>query len=53
MFNDRTDAGKQLAAELAKLRLPDPVILALPRGGVAVAAEVAEALQALLISAES
>lgn len=48
MFRDRTDAGKQLAAELVKLALPEPVVLALPRGGVPVGAEVAEALDAPL-----
>jgi len=48
MFQDRTDAGRQLGAELLKLELPQPVVLALPRGGVPVAAEVAEALDAPL-----
>lgn len=48
MFHDRADAGKQLAVQLAKLSLPEPVILALPRGGVPVGAEVAQALQAPL-----
>ena len=48
MFNDRQQAGRELAAELAKLRLPEPVVLALPRGGVPVAAEVAAALAAPL-----
>ncbi|MFO1037084.1 MAG: phosphoribosyltransferase [Geminicoccaceae bacterium] len=45
MFKDRRDAGRQLAAELTKLDLPDPVVLALPRGGVAVAVEIAKALR--------
>ncbi|HEX6445265.1 MAG TPA: phosphoribosyltransferase family protein [Streptosporangiales bacterium] len=40
-FADRQDAGRRLAAELERLRLRDPVVLALPRGGVPVAAEVA------------
>jgi Phosphoribosyl transferase domain len=48
MFDDREQAGRDLAAELAKLRLPEPVVLALPRGGVPVAAEVAAALAAPL-----
>ena len=48
MFRDRTDAGRQLARALAGKSLPDPVVLALPRGGVPVAAEVAHALKAPL-----
>ena len=48
MFEDRKDAGRQLAAALARYRDERPVILALPRGGVPVAAEVAEALEAPL-----
>lgn len=47
-FADRTDAGRQLALALAKLDLDDPVVLALPRGGVPVAVEVARALKAPL-----
>jgi predicted phosphoribosyltransferase len=44
-FRDRTEAGRLLAAELLRRRIPsDSVILALPRGGVPVGAEVAEAL---------
>lgn len=44
-FLDRTDAGQQLAARLTYYRSRDDVvILALPRGGVPVAAEVAKAL---------
>jgi putative phosphoribosyl transferase len=46
MFHDRAEAGRLLAEELAKLGLKDPVVLALPRGGVPVAAEVARALDA-------
>ncbi|MBN9035106.1 MAG: phosphoribosyltransferase [Rhizobiales bacterium] len=48
MFRDRTEAGKRLAAEVAALALRDPVVLALPRGGVPVAWEVAQALAAPL-----
>lgn len=47
-FVDRTDAGKQLAEAVARLELADPVVLALPRGGVPVAAPVAQALGAPL-----
>lgn len=47
-FRDRQDAGRQLAARLAAERLTDPLVLALPRGGVPVGAEVARALDAPL-----
>lgn len=45
-FADRTEAGEALAEHLAKRKLDDPVILALPRGGVPVALEIARALRA-------
>lgn len=48
MFKDRQEAGRKLADELGKLKLADPIILALPRGGVPVAAEIADALNAPL-----
>ena len=47
-FRDRSDAGRQLARRLMPLRGKDVVVLALPRGGVPVAAEVARALGAPL-----
>jgi putative phosphoribosyl transferase len=47
-FVDRRDAGKQLAAELADFAQDQPVVVALPRGGVPVAAELARALGAPL-----
>jgi putative phosphoribosyl transferase len=47
-FLDRSDAGRQLARALAGYRDQQPVVLALPRGGVPVAAEVAAALDAPL-----
>jgi predicted phosphoribosyltransferase len=47
-FKDRTDAGRQLARALAAYHDRKPVILALPRGGVTVAAEIASALAAPL-----
>jgi predicted phosphoribosyltransferase len=42
------DAGQQLARALTPLALPRPIVLALPRGGVPVGAEVARALHAPL-----
>jgi predicted phosphoribosyltransferase len=48
IYKDRTDAGRRLAKELARFAQEDPIVLALPRGGVLVAAEVAEALDAPL-----
>lgn len=49
IFRDRTDAGKKLAARLKKYAgRPDVLVLALPRGGVPVAAEVAKELGAPL-----
>ena len=48
-FRNRTDAGQLLAARLtAYARRPDVLILALPRGGVAVAFEVASILHVSL-----
>ncbi|MCZ0986147.1 phosphoribosyltransferase [Streptomyces diastatochromogenes] len=51
-YRDRAEAGRRLAGLLSDLRdkgeLPDPVVLALPRGGIAVAAPVARALDAPL-----
>jgi putative phosphoribosyl transferase len=43
-FTDRAEAGRVLAGRVASLGLTDPVVLALPRGGVPVAHEVAERL---------
>ena len=48
LFPDRRQAGIALAHRLAGLALADPVVLALPRGGVPVAAEVARELRAPL-----
>jgi len=46
MFRDRTEAGKYLATKLLSYKdRQDVLVLALPRGGVPVAFEVAEALR--------
>jgi len=47
-FDDRRDAGRQLAERLLPLADADPVVVALPRGGVPVGREVAAALGAAL-----
>ena len=48
LFLDRHDAGKQLAERLRALKEENPVVLALPRGGVSVGFEVARVLAAPL-----
>ena len=47
-YADRRDAGRRLAGALAGLAGPATVVLALPRGGVILGAEVARALGAPL-----
>jgi putative phosphoribosyl transferase len=47
-FTDRVDAGRQLARLVSHLRGQDVVVLGLPRGGVVVAFEVAQTLDAPL-----
>jgi putative phosphoribosyl transferase len=47
-FRDRTEAGRLLGERLREERLDRPVVLGLPRGGVVVASEVADALGAPL-----
>lgn len=48
VFHDRRSAGEVLGIEVAKAKLDTPVVLGLPRGGVPVAAKVAEAIHAPL-----
>ncbi len=48
MFIDRKDAGQKLAAELQDYQPEKPVVFAIPRGGVIVAAQVAESLNTKL-----
>jgi len=48
VFADRTEAGCRLAERLRRSARERPVVLALPRGGVPVAYEVAKALEAPL-----
>lgn len=47
-FKDRSDAGRKLAAVLTSYNDQRPVVLALPRGGVPVAAEICAVLNAPL-----
>src|SRR5512140_1420773 len=47
-FQDRVVAGRLLGERIVAMRLADPVVLALPRGGVPVGLEVARALGAPL-----
>ncbi len=44
-YTDRAEAGRALAETLVSRNLPDPVVLALPRGGVPVGIEIARALR--------
>lgn len=47
-FADRRDAGRQLGERLPQLAAQRPVVVGLPRGGIPVASEVAQALAAPL-----
>lgn len=48
LFKDRDDAGEQLAQKLSSCERANPVVFALPRGGVPIAFKIAEALRAPL-----
>ena len=48
IFHDRQDAGRQLAEKLLHLKERNPIVFALPRGGVPVGAEIAKRLGAPL-----
>lgn len=48
MFENRVDAGRRLATAIRRLHLKDPIVLAIPRGGVVVGYEVAKELRAEL-----
>jgi predicted phosphoribosyltransferase/dienelactone hydrolase len=48
IFQNRQDAGAQLAERLLVYKADHPIVIALPRGGVPVAAEVARRLEAPL-----
>jgi predicted phosphoribosyltransferase len=43
MFKDRTEAGKLLVSAISKYNLSNAIVLAIPRGGVVVAAEISKA----------
>src|SRR5512143_616223 len=47
-FRDRADAGRRLAGQLGAYAADRPIVLALPRGGVVTAYEIARALHAPL-----
>ncbi len=48
IFHDRAEAGRKLAERLAQVALENPVVYALPRGGVPIGVEVAKRLKAPL-----
>lgn len=48
VFRDRTESGRELVKHLEKHRGKDPVVLAIPSGGLPVAAEIAKGLGAVM-----
>jgi putative phosphoribosyl transferase len=46
MFRDRREAGQKLAKRLEAYRSQDPLVLAIPRGGVPIGCELSKALHA-------
>jgi len=46
MFKDRVEAGRKLAKKIKELNLENPVVVALPRGGIPLGVEVAKELNA-------
>lgn len=44
LFKDRIEGGRKLARELIKMHLENPVVLAIPSGGIPVGLEIAKAL---------
>ena len=48
MFRNREDAATQLAAQLRDRRFEEPLVLAIPRGGVPIGAVLADELNAEL-----
>src|ERR671937_1801213 len=52
LFRDRATAGRALSEAIAALELGEPVVVGVARGGVAVAAEVARALDAPLTAVD-
>jgi len=45
LFKDRAQAGKKLAQELKKIKIKNPIVLAIPSGGIPVGLEIAKALK--------
>jgi predicted phosphoribosyltransferase len=52
LFRDRAEGGRALAAAVAELRLEEPIVVGVARGGIAVAAEVARRLEAPLTAVD-